>query len=418
MKYHSENVLKKINQITVTMKKMNREKWLILALIFTTSYISAQNKQWITYNITNSSIPSNRVNALALYPSGRILIGTDSGLAQFDGKTWNTQTSIYSGLPSTFVTSLAIENSSSGPIEWVGTDAGLASEQLLTFNSKNSNIPDDYIRAIAYDNYGTKWLGTRYGVVSVTGMRSVTSMTTYLSNYFVTSIAVEANKTTKWIGTLDKGLIQMWGSLNYTNTYNSTFGGGLPDNYVRCVVIDSYNNKWIGTNNGLAKFDGSKWTNYNTSNSQIPNNTILSMSLDVNNSIWVGTLSGLAKFDGTTWKAFNTTNSSLPSNYISSLMIDNNGTKWIGTDSGLVAYNESGLANGVNSLSEQNLKVYGSNLKVVIEGDASKYAIDIYTINGEKIKSLYFNGGKEMIVLDQKGVYLIKHFNQVFKIII
>jgi ligand-binding sensor domain-containing protein len=44
------------------------------------------------------------------------------------------------------------------------------------------------------------------------------------------------------------------------NTSNS----GLPDNSVSAIAIDAQGNKWIGTLGGLAKFDGSSWTVYNT----------------------------------------------------------------------------------------------------------------------------------------------------------
>ena len=43
---------------------------------------------------------------------------------------------------------------------------------------------------------------------------------------------------------------------------------------VNSIAIDGSGNKWIGTWNGLAKFDGTNWTVYNTSNSGLPENII------------------------------------------------------------------------------------------------------------------------------------------------
>ena len=43
------------------------------------------------------------------------------------------------------------------------------------------------------------------------------------------------------------------------NTSNS----GLPDGMVTSLAIDKNGNKWIGTGEGLAKFDGVNWTVYN-----------------------------------------------------------------------------------------------------------------------------------------------------------
>ena len=42
---------------------------------------------------------------------------------------------------------------------------------------------------------------------------------------------------------------------------------------VTSIAIDGSGNKWIGTDDGgLAKFDGTTWTVYTTSNSGLPNN--------------------------------------------------------------------------------------------------------------------------------------------------
>ena len=75
---------------------------------------------------------------------------------------------------------------------------------------------------------------------------------------------------------------------------------------------------------GLAEFDGTNWTIYNTSNSGLPDDIINSFTIDSRGNIWIGTGSGLAKFDGTDWTVFNTSNSSLPDNNVRSLAIDNN----------------------------------------------------------------------------------------------
>jgi ligand-binding sensor domain-containing protein len=58
----------------------------------------------------------------------------------------------------------------------------------------------------------------------------------------------------------------------------------LPDNYVFAIAIDEQRNKWIGTSNGLAKFDGINWTVYDTSNSRLPDNSVNTIAIDgINN---------------------------------------------------------------------------------------------------------------------------------------
>jgi ligand-binding sensor domain-containing protein len=45
-------------------------------------------------------------------------------------------------------------------------------------------------------------------------------------------------------------------------------------------------------------------------------------------NIWGG---GLAKFDGSSWTVYNSSNSGLPSNSVYAIAIDGEGNKWIGT---------------------------------------------------------------------------------------
>ena len=54
---------------------------------------------------------------------------------------------------------------------------------------------------------------------------------------------------------------------------------------------------------------------------------------------------GLAKFDGTLWKIFNTSNSGLPDDWVSSIAIDEHENIWVGTGEGLAVYREGGIIN-------------------------------------------------------------------------
>ncbi len=45
-------------------------------------------------------------------------------------------------------------------------------------------------------------------------------------------------------------------------------------------VIDKVGNVWIGTQNGLVKYDWTYWINFNTNNSQIPANFITAIAYD------------------------------------------------------------------------------------------------------------------------------------------
>ena len=131
-----------------------------------------------------------------------------------------------------------------------------------------------------------------------------------------------------WFGT-HLGLVKIdraTGDTTYYNTANS----GLPANRVDDIAFDSEGNKWIGTSNGLAKFDGEDWEVFSTTNSLLPSEHITAVEVDNNNVVWAGTWNGLASFDGTSWTAYNVENSGLIKTSINALKFDTAGNLWVG----------------------------------------------------------------------------------------
>ena len=49
---------------------------------------------------------------------------------------------------------------------------------------------------------------------------------------------------------------------------------------------------------GLARYDGADWTVYNSSNSGLPENFIRCINRDLSDTMWIGTNAGLACWDG------------------------------------------------------------------------------------------------------------------------
>ena len=71
--------------------------------------------------------------------------------------------------------------------------------------------------------------------------------------------------------------------------------------------------------------------------------TVTSIVQDNDGYLWIGTLNGLNRFDGRNFKHFyaDGTNSGLPSSFIRSLQLDKNGDLYVGTDNGLAIYDKS-----------------------------------------------------------------------------
>ncbi len=123
---------------------------------------------------------------------------------------------------------------------------------------------------------------------------------------------------------------------------------GLSQSAVIAIEQDQFKQMWIGTRDGLNKYDGEKITifrnNLNNPNS-ISNNDISSIKEGVDGFIWIGTHNGLNRFDPKkeTFKVyFNSPedNRSIPHNTTRAIAQMDNGELWFGTTDGLAIYNK------------------------------------------------------------------------------
>ncbi|QGX39493.1 two-component regulator propeller domain-containing protein [Permianibacter aggregans] len=120
---------------------------------------------------------------------------------------------------------------------------------------------------------------------------------------------------------------------------------GLPQNSVTSIAQDRAGYIWLGTHDGLHRYDGYSFTSYRSDprrQESLSDNLILNLLLDRDGQLWVGTQSGLNKFDTATGSAKrylpNENFGSLSHRRISSLLEDSLGRLWIGTPDGLNRY--------------------------------------------------------------------------------
>lgn len=111
-------------------------------------------------------------------------------------------------------------------------------------------------------------------------------------------------------------------------------------NYIKTIELqEEY--VWMTTSTSLLKFniETEKFTEYNNLNSPIPSNIILSLFIDKKGVKWLGTYNGLVKFDDSTWQIYNKDNSELKSNHIIGITGDSKENIWLWTEMGIVKYN-------------------------------------------------------------------------------
>lgn len=165
-----------------------------------------------------------------------------------------------------------------------------------------------------------------------------------LSNNTVRSI-IKDDKGILWIGTengLNRYDAYTFKQFNNKNNKSST----ISDSFIRVLFKDRSGNIWIGTDNGgLIYYD---WKSENTTTykfnpndeNSISENSITAICESKDGSIWIGTISaGLNHFNRKTnkftrYKHNRSIKNSLSNNYVQTLAEDEEGNLWIGTKGG------------------------------------------------------------------------------------
>lgn len=122
---------------------------------------------------------------------------------------------------------------------------------------------------------------------------------------------------------------------------------GMSQNTVQCLLEDSRGFIWIGTWDGLNRFDGYSFRifrpNIDNSNESISNETINDLFEDNNGNIWIATDKGLNLYN---YKDESFTHyyysfideNTLPSDSIAAIEMSSDGRLWIGTNRGLCVF--------------------------------------------------------------------------------
>jgi ligand-binding sensor domain-containing protein/anti-sigma regulatory factor (Ser/Thr protein kinase) len=119
---------------------------------------------------------------------------------------------------------------------------------------------------------------------------------------------------------------------------------GLPHNAVNALLQTRDGYLWIGTSNGLARFDGVRFTTFRPADGiGLRSALVRCLFEDSRRTLWVGTEEGgVARFGNGEFVAF-TSGDGLSSDTVLCLGEDRAGNLWIGTDSGLNRRTADGL---------------------------------------------------------------------------
>src|SRR5271166_5940700 len=93
---------------------------------------------------------------------------------------------------------------------------------------------------------------------------------------------------------------------------------GLPQDTISAITQTADGYLWLGTDEGLARFDGYEFTVFTKSNGSLPANSITALAADPDGSLWIGTPRGLTRFHARSFHTF-TTKDGLPDDAVTGL---------------------------------------------------------------------------------------------------
>ena len=266
-------------------------------------------------------------SAFLLVPAAKASLDPSKAITQFIQQSWQSE----QGLPENSVTSIA--QTDDGYL-WLGTEGGLARFDGIRFTVFDKNttpaLGSNFITSLVVDREGTLWIGTfggglayfRHGLFLPFEFQKDLGSNSILSLY-------EDGQGSVWIGTDGGGLIHLRGS----KLQKLTKKNGLAGNSISSISGDRNGTIWIGTHEGLTRFLNGKLTTYTAKDGLIEND-IRSVHVDRKGLVWIGTHgNGLLR-----WNPDNRTPpvkvNGLSGKSVSSLYEDGAGTLWIGTLNG------------------------------------------------------------------------------------
>jgi len=373
------------------------KNFLIITFLLFSVLVQAQ-PQWVHYHPNNSGIPGYTVNELVIDSTNAKWFATNNGLARFSNNIWTVWDTNNSPITNNFIQSVVKDKENK---IWIATrNKGIFrfdGTNWIKYYSTNLGYNLSAINKLRIDNNNMLWacsqtLGLLKFYSSLNKWIRYYPVNSGLPDYSVTDVKFEGN--IKWIGTVMGGIARFddtsWTVYNTNNT-------PLISNFIEGVGIDNYNNKWFCTRfGGVAKYNSfqNQWTLYTSTNSGLPWNNTYTIYFDENNVKLIGISGGgFTIFNDTTWIT------ALDTNYTTVFDIkkDKYGNIWLGAD-GVWVYNPNGIVNirENNFILPEDFYLFQNYPNPFNSYTKIKYYVNkedniilaIYDIKGRKIKTL------------------------------
>lgn len=139
-----------------------------------------------------------------------------------------------------------------------------------------------------------------------------------------------------WIWCATNGGLVKFNNVTQEKIWFNVANSDIITHDITCVKLDRKKNIWIGTqSNGLLKFDGHKWINFNEENFSLLSIKIKDIAFDLQNTAWIATDEGLIEFNNSVWKSYGISNPFQKTRTINAVEIDSKNSLWIASGNGI-----------------------------------------------------------------------------------
>jgi signal transduction histidine kinase/ligand-binding sensor domain-containing protein len=285
--------------------------------------------EFLTFDKGRAGLPANSITALAASRDGALWIGTGSGLARYDGQRFRTYTTA-DGLPDNAVSSLLVDR---GGALWIvagGSLSRLVDGKFTNF-APGPRMPVEAVRVVGEDPRGGLWVGGLAGVGKLSGGLYTSALGgAAFSGDIITSLLTD-RRGNFWIAG-SQGIIELAPS-GAMRRYG--LREGLPDSFVRALWEDGDGNLWAGTNGGLARLERNRFV-APEGEGESEQDVVRCLFEDREGDLWVGSGNGLARLRDDPFTAYGKSEG-LPSDEPNTVYQDRAGRIWVGfRDSGLM----------------------------------------------------------------------------------
>ena len=142
---------------------------------------------------------------------------------------------------------------------------------------------------------------------------------------------------------------------------NYSINEGLSQSSVTCIIQDNTNSLWVGTQDGLNRFDGKSFEIFNSDDTKGIESEYIRCSFKTEDgNLWFGTSNGLTKYDITTEKFKTYLTLKKTPLQIEKITVDENGKLWLASlTSGLIIFDTEKETFSLPSFSLPSKKILG-----------------------------------------------------------